>query len=549
MAESSTDDIFLDPPKNTQYATDKGCQTELTAAPIYLAADPRDSASSTKISETRKGKESAIVDWDGDDDPEKPENFSRLRKWIITVISGLMTICVTFASSVCSTATKVTAKHFHVSEEVMILATSLFVLGFVFGPIIFGPLSELYGRKRPLFLGLFAFSIFQIPVAVAQNLQTIFICRFLGGLFASAPLAIVSGILADLFEDPVEHGIGVAVFASATFIGPVAGPIVGGFITMSHLGWRWTEYITAIMTFFFSSIGYLLIPETFEGTLLTKRAQRRRIVTKDWSLHAKAEEKVVSPKDIATRYILRPFVMLAQEPILILITLYMGFIYGFLYICFEAYPIAFQQLRGCNDDVGALPFLSIICGVVVGCMIIITISLTRYRNIIRCTGSVNPEERLIPMMIGGILLPVGMFWFGWTSSPHITWMPEVISGGFLGAGVLLIFLQGLNYIIDVYTMHTNSAIAANTFFRSWLGAGSPLFASPMFHNLGVNWAMTLLGCLTAILFPVPIAFFDFWAENTNVEQIQRGRLTFDKESPHLQVYRWGNDTPVEIFRL
>ncbi|KAJ5394878.1 Bicyclomycin resistance protein [Penicillium crustosum] len=139
---------------------------------------------------------------------------------------GLMTICVTFGSSVFSTATKQTAKKFGVSSEVMVLGVSLFVLGFAFGPIIFGPLSELYGRKRPLFLGMFVFAIFQIPVAVALNLQTLFICRFLGGLFASAPLAIVSGILADMFE-PVERGIAMAIFAAATFIGPVAGPIVG----------------------------------------------------------------------------------------------------------------------------------------------------------------------------------------------------------------------------------------------------------------------------------------------------------------------------------
>lgn len=103
-----------------------------------------------------------------------------------------MTFCVTFASSVFSTATIVTARKFNVSPEVMVLATSLFVLGFAFGPIIFGPMSELYGRRKPLFLGLFAFAIFQIPVAVAQNLQTIFVCRFFGGVFASAPLAIVS---------------------------------------------------------------------------------------------------------------------------------------------------------------------------------------------------------------------------------------------------------------------------------------------------------------------------------------------------------------------
>lgn len=122
---------------------------------------------------------------------ENPRNFPRWRKWVVTIMLGLMTICVTFASSVFSTATKVTAQKFHVSSEVMVLAVSLFVLGFAFGPIIFGPLSELHGRKKPMFVGMFVFAIFQIPVAVAQNLQTIFICRFLGGVFASAPLAIV----------------------------------------------------------------------------------------------------------------------------------------------------------------------------------------------------------------------------------------------------------------------------------------------------------------------------------------------------------------------
>ncbi|KAJ6014361.1 hypothetical protein N7540_008952 [Penicillium herquei] len=437
MAESSTEDVFMDPPETMEYASDKGCQTDLTATTANLHKDDSDSASfrtlistgttSGTLSEAtpipERSKESTIADWEDDNDP----------------VRCLASESPTF-NLILFTATIVTAKHFHISPEVMVLATSLFVLGFAFGPIIFGPLSELYGRKRPLFLGLFAFAIFQIPVAVAQNLQAIFICRFLGGLFASAPLAIVSGILADLFES-VERGNAVSVFAGATFIGPVAGPILGGFITMSHLGWRWTEYITAIMAFFFSAIGYIIIPETFEATLLTRCAQRQRAKTRNWSLHAKAEEKVVNSKDIATRYLLRPFLMLAQEPILILITLYMGFIYGFLYLCFEAYPIAFQELRGWNDGVGALSFVEVACGMFIGCGIIIAFSLTRYRTIIRRTGSVNPEERRIPMMIEGILLPAGMFRFGWTSSPHITWVPEAFSGGLLGAGVLLIFLQ------------------------------------------------------------------------------------------------------------
>ncbi|KAJ5844622.1 uncharacterized protein N7525_002363 [Penicillium rubens] len=479
------------------------------------ALESNEGSAESKPDKSPNEKEDSIVDWDGPNDPawhpisllrEMPKNFPPRRKWVITIMLGMMTICVTFGSSVFSTATKQTARKFGVSPEVMVLAVSLFVLGFAFGPIIFGPLSELYGRKRPLFVGIFIFAIFQIPVAVAQNLQTIFICRFLGGLFASAPLAIVSGILADMF-DPVERGIAMAIFAAATFIGPVAGPIIGGFVTISYLGWRWTEYITAIWAFATAAVALLVIPETFEPTLLVQRAKRLRHKTKNWALHAKAEEKVVNYRDIAVRYLLRPFQMLLQEPILLLVTLYTGFIYAFLYTCFVAYPISFQEERGWNGGVGALPFVAVICGVFCACLIIIAFSLTRYRTFIIRNGRVKPEERLIPMILGGILLPAGMFWFGWTSNPHITWVPQVVSGSFLGSGVILIFLQGLNYIIDVYPMYANSAIAANCFFRSWLGAGFPMFATAMFHNLGVAWAMTLLGCLTAALFPVPIVFY------------------------------------------
>ena len=151
-------------------------------------------------------------------------NFSFARKALFTCMFGLMTFAVTFASSVFSTAIDPTSRLFGVSTEVMTLGTSLFVLGFAFGPIVWGPLSELYGRKPPLFVGYFVFAIFQIPVAVAQNLETIFLCRFLGGFFGSAPLAILGGALADIW-DPVERGVALCVFAGATFIGVCALPL------------------------------------------------------------------------------------------------------------------------------------------------------------------------------------------------------------------------------------------------------------------------------------------------------------------------------------
>ncbi|KAF2015544.1 MFS general substrate transporter [Aaosphaeria arxii CBS 175.79] len=452
-----------------------------------------------------------LVDWDGPDDPENPMNFSRSKKWTITMLLGFVTFCITFASSVFSTATIQTAKKFNVSNEVMVLGTSLFVLGFAVGPPIWGPLSELYGRKYPLFIGFFIFAIFQIPVAVAQNLQTIMLCRFFGGVFGSAPLGIVGGQLTD-FWSTLDRGVAMTIFAGATFIGPVAGPIIGGFIVQSHLGWRWTEYITAIMAFFFGAVAFIFVPETFGPVLLSRRAQRIRFETRNWAIHAKADEQQVDLKNIAEKYLLRPFVMLIREPILDLVTLYMALIYGILYLFFEAYPIAFQEERGWNSGVGALPFLSITIGVLLGGSIIVYLTKTRFARKIKEHGHLVPEERLIPMIIGGALFPIGMFWFAWTSNKNITWVPQVLAGIPIGAGVLMIFLQGLNYIIDVYLMYANSAIAGNTFIRSLFGAGFPLFATAMYHTLGVNWATSLLAFLTAALFPVPILFYIYGAK-------------------------------------
>ena len=348
-------------------------------------------------------------------------------------------------------------------------------------------------------------AIFQIPVAVATNLETIMLCRFIAGFLGSAPLAIVGGLLADIW-DPINRGVAIVAFAAATFIGPVIGPIIGGFMTQSYLGWRWTAWMTLIMAALFCTIGLFVIPETYGPLILSNRAARLRYETQNWALRSARDEQKADFKDIVNRYLLRPFTMLSQEPILVAVTLYMGLIYGILYLFFEAYPISFQEQRGFNLGVGALPFIGIIIGVAFGSLFIIVLTKTRFKRKFLKDGRVEPEERLLPMIVGSVLMPIGLFWFAWTSSPHISWVPQALAGIPIGAGILMIFIQGLNYIIDVYLMHANSAIAANTFVRSFAGAGFPLFADPMFHNLGVPWATSLLGFLCVAMVPVPVLF-------------------------------------------
>ena len=297
------------------------------------------------------------------------------------------------------------------------------------------------------------------------------------------------------------------MFAGATFVGPITGPIIGGFIVDSYLGWRWTAWITLIMTALFAFIGFFTIPETYAPVLLSRKATKIRFETKNWAIRAKHDEQNVDFHELLVKYFLRPFEMLYKEPILILITIYLSLIYGILYLFFEAYPISFVEERGWNRGVGALPFLAILVGVVLAVAFVSYFTKTRFARKLQKHGKPIPEERLLPMIVGAAILPGGLFWFAWTSSPHITWVPQVLSGIFIGGGILLIFIQGLSYIIDVYLMYANSAIAANTIVRSLAGAGFPLFATGMYHNLGVPWATSLLAFLTLVMVPVPVLFF------------------------------------------
>lgn len=294
--------------------------------------------------ESAPPKENAfLVEFEDTNDPGNPKNWTAKRRWAITISMGLLVFTVTFASSIFSVNIRVVEEKFHTDLVTATLGVALFVLGFVFGPIIFGPMSEVLGRKIPLFTGFALFAIFQIPVALAQNVATICVGRFLGGFFAAAPLAVTGGALADLW-DPIPRAYAICVFAAGGFAGPVAGPIVGGFVTeSSSLGWRWTSWFTLIMAAFFGTVGVFVIPETSAARILQLRAAKLRKETGNTQYYSKADENKLTMKNVVHVYLLRPFVMFVQEPILALVTAYMSFLYGIVYLLFEA--VSYNDLR------------------------------------------------------------------------------------------------------------------------------------------------------------------------------------------------------------
>ena len=309
----------------------------------------------------------------------------------------------------------------------------------------------------------------------------------------------------DIFP-PRIRGNAIVLYAFAVVGGPVLGPIVGGAITQSYLGWRWTEYITGIYMMFILVLDVIILDESYAPRLLVYKARRLRVSTGNWALHAKFEEWDVSLKDLAIKFGVRPFQMLLT-PICFFVALYASFVYGILYGNLAAFPLEFEQERGWNKLAGALPFLALLIGIILGGFANIANSSFYNKRLTASGRKTVPEARLPPMMIGSVVFCAGLFLFGWTSDKNISWVGPCFGAILLGFGFFTIFQAALNYLIDTFTRYAASAIAANTFLRSVFALAFPLFINPMYKKLGIDWGTSVFAFFAVLLIPIPYVFY------------------------------------------
>lgn len=92
------------------------------------------------------------------------------------------------------------------------------------------------------------------------------------------------------------------------------------------------------------------------------------------------------------------------------------------------------------------------------------------KKIAKNPSAKNPEARLDPALIGSVLLPIGLFWFAWTTYNSIHWIVSILGGAVYGFGQVLLFISLINYVVDAYTVFAASALAANAILRGLFGA-------------------------------------------------------------------------------
>ncbi|KAI4591791.1 hypothetical protein KJ359_012595 [Pestalotiopsis sp. 9143b] len=429
------------------------------------------------------------------DDNENPLAFSPARRWACTILVATMTASIAFCSSIHTAAISSVQQSFACSRTVSTLGVTTFLLGFGSGPLIFAPLSEVFGRNPVYRVTLFLFVLFNLGCALSPNIAALLVFRFLCGFFGSPTVTNSGGSLTDIW--PSSHrSVPLALFTAASFLGPVLSPIVGAFICQ-YTSWRWCYWVVLILSATVYVCMLAFLPETYPPRLLQLKAQRLGI-----------EYPRLSLKVMIKTNLTRPCIMFFTEPILFLLSLYMAFLYGILYLDFTAYPYVFQEVRHWSVGISGLAFL----GIGVGMAIVSAISpyVNRiYGRYVQKLGGPVPEARLPHLIIVAWLVPIGLFWFAWTSSASIHWASCIVAGVPFGFGFVSLFLGITSYLIDCYGRYAASALAANAILRSLFGAVFPLFSRQMYDDLGTGWGTSLLGFVALAMTPMPYVFYHY----------------------------------------
>ncbi|KAL9039113.1 MAG: hypothetical protein Q9214_005009, partial [Letrouitia sp. 1 TL-2023] len=348
------------------------------------------------------------VDFDRMNDPFHPYNWKRPTKLFTSILVCSGTFIVSYTSAIFAPAINSAIKVFDVGPEVGALGTTLYVLGFASGPLIWAPWSEVRGRKWPLTISMLVGGIFTIASASAKDFQTLIICRFFAGACGAGQLTVVPGVLADIFDNNYRS-VAISLYALTVFGGPFIAPFTGGFIASSSLGWRWTLYIPAILSFANGCISFFFLPESYAPCLLVTKAAALRRQTDIWGIHAQYEKIEVDPRNLINKFFTRPLKMLMTEPIILLVSIYMSFVYGLVYCLLEAYPFVFEEVYGFTPGVSGLPFLGLIIGQALGCAFILS-QYASYRKKSVSNDDVSvPERCLAPTLLGSPVFTIGIF--------------------------------------------------------------------------------------------------------------------------------------------
>lgn len=174
--------------------------------------------------------------------------------------------------------------------------------------------------------------------------------------------------------------------------------------------------------------------------LLRNKARRLRKETSDREWFAPIEQAHLSVAHAIGNSLLRPLQLLILEPMCFCLCIFAALLHGILYLFFEAFPLVFVNNYGFNLWQVGLSFLGTGLGMILAVFLNPLWNKARNRLVLQkeqetgIHGASEPEFRLPAAMVGALIVPVGMFMFGWTAFPSVHWITPIIGSTIFGFG-------------------------------------------------------------------------------------------------------------------
>ncbi len=215
------------------------------------------------------------------------------------------------------------AEDFHIANVyVPGLPVAVYLLGLSLGPLYLAPCSEMYGRRIVYLVAFVLFTILNIGCALAPNMASLVILRFLCGMAGSAAPVLGAGTISDMF-DAKHRGRAQAIYGLGAQAGPVLGGVIGGFLLDATGNWRWLLWIMTIVSAIMTLITLIFLRESYGPSLLEQKAKklRKESGNSDYRVHTRSN---VRARELFLHAITRPIRMLLIAPICAVLSLYMS---------------------------------------------------------------------------------------------------------------------------------------------------------------------------------------------------------------------------------
>ncbi|KAK9478809.1 major facilitator superfamily domain-containing protein [Lipomyces japonicus] len=480
---------------NKKLEDDNNSDIERQALPPLPSQTERPSM----LSDLDKG----LVGWNSEDDPENPYNWPKRRKTLTLTVVLITAFMVPVGSTLIAPGEQYIAKEYNVTNAITRQITvSGYVLGFGWGPLLHAPLSEMYGRKYVIAASNFLLAVLSIGCSESHNISIFLAFRVLSGIMGCAGMVVGAGTISDMYR-PNETGTATAMFLLGPIMGPVMGPIWGGFIAQ-RAGWRWSIRVLEILAFTMTLAMIFVVSETNPSVLLRKKANRLRKETGNNDLQSiiDSRQPVVPPLRKFVTNLSRAARLLVTSPIVLAFALYMSLAYAYMYVFFTTISTVLTERYGFAVETAGLAYISVGCGTYFATIAVGSTNDKLVEYLTAKNGGVRiPEYRLGPMVVGSILLPASLFWYGWSVQAHAHWVAVVIAMFPMGAGLISSLLPIQAYLIDLYGPLgvAASATAGMNLLRCTAAALIPLSVPRLIARLDYGWGYSLFGFLGILL--------------------------------------------------